>query len=97
MSSEHLYIVTYDISDRKRWRQVLTLVEGYGDRVQWSVFQCRLTSRRRTELASSLDEVIHHDLDSVIFLDMGPADTVQLRIEALGKPFQARRRRAIAI
>ena len=55
---ERLFVVAYDIADRRRWRRVLTIVEGYGDRLQLSVFQCRLTSRRRVELAARLEEVI---------------------------------------
>ena len=43
MSDEHLYIVTYDIADDKRWRAVFKLMHGYGEWMQLSVFQCRLT------------------------------------------------------
>ncbi|MGZ8155153.1 MAG: CRISPR-associated endonuclease Cas2 [Burkholderiales bacterium] len=28
---EHLYIVTYDIRDEKRWRRVFRLMKGYGE------------------------------------------------------------------
>ena len=89
-----LLIVAYDIADRRRWRRVLTIVEGYGDRLQLSVFQCRLTSRRRVELAARLEEVIRKDQDSVLFLDLGPADKVTPRVESLGRPFEAIQRRA---
>jgi CRISPR-associated protein Cas2 len=40
--NERLYIVTYDIADPKRWRQVFRAMEGYGRWLQLSVFQCRL-------------------------------------------------------
>ena len=89
-----LSIVAYDIADRRRWRRVLTIVEGYGDRLQLSVFQYRLTSRRRVELAARLEEVIRKDQDSVLFLDLGPADKVTPRVESLGRPFEAIQRRA---
>jgi len=94
---ERLFIVAYDIVDRKRWRRVLTIVEGYGDRVQLSVFQCRLTARRRIELAARLEEVIRKDQDSVVVLDLGPADKVTPRVESLGRPFEALERRAHVI
>ena len=48
---ERLYIVTYDISSRRRWRKVFRTMEGYGEWLQLSVFQCRLTARRRVEMA----------------------------------------------
>ena len=86
MPEERLFVVAYDIADRRRWRRVLMIVEGYGDRLQLSVFQCRLTSRRRVELAARLEEVIRKDQDSVLFLDLGPADKVTPRVESLGSP-----------
>ena len=94
MPEERIFIVAYDISDRRRWRRVLTIVEGYGDRLQLSVFQCRLTARRRIALAARLEEVIRKDRDSVVLLDLGPADKVTPRVESLGRPFEAIQRRA---
>ena len=48
MATERLYIVAYDIS----WRHVFKTMKGYGHWVQLSVFQCRLTARRRAEMAA---------------------------------------------
>lgn len=86
---EHLYIVTYDISDQKRWRAVFKLMKGYGEWLQLSVFQCRLTRRRHAELLATLDEIIHHADDHVLMLDLGPADNVEPRVVSLGKDFEA--------
>jgi len=36
MSDERLYIVTYDISDQRRWRRVFKAMHGYGDWLQWA-------------------------------------------------------------
>ena len=97
MSNERLYIVTYDISDPKRWRQVFRIMKGYGRWVQLSVFQCRLTPRRRIEMAMRLEEVIHHRDDHVLILDVGLADKVDMRIESLGKAWEKLQRRAIIV
>ena len=43
MNRDRTYIVTYDISNNKRWRRVFKTMNGFGDWVQLSVFQCRLT------------------------------------------------------
>lgn len=40
---ERLYIVTYDIASQRRWRKVFRTMEGFGEWLQLSVFQCRLT------------------------------------------------------
>jgi len=84
---ERLYIVTYDISDQKRWRAVFKLLHGYGDWLQLSVFQCRLSRRRHAELVATLDELIHHADDHVLLLDLGLANAVTPRVVSLGKEF----------
>jgi CRISPR-associated protein Cas2 len=84
---ENLYIVAYDISDPRRWRRVFRLMNGYGEWVQLSVFQCRLSRRRRIELKLALAEIIDHAQDHVVILDLGPADGIRPRVESLGKPF----------
>jgi len=86
---EHLYIVTYDISDPKRWRRVFKLMNGYGEWLQLSVFQCRLSRRRHADLVATLDELILDDHDHVLMLDLGLADKVDPRVISLGKSFEA--------
>ena len=94
---ERLYIVTYDISSRRRWRKVFRTMEGYGEWLQLSVFQCRLTARRRVEMLSALDTHIRYGDDHVLIVDLGPADKVSPRIESLGKKFDAVARAPIIV
>lgn len=97
MVEERLYIVTYDISNERRWRRVFQLMHGYGRWLQLSVFQCRLTARRRAELARRLEEQIHDRDDHVLILDLGPADKVNPRVESLGKTFECVKRTAVVV
>ena len=85
--NENLYIVTYDIASPGRWRKVFRIMEGFGEWVQLSVFQCRLSRRRQIELKLALDEVINHTEDHVIIIEVGPAAAIRPRIESLGKSF----------
>lgn len=94
---EHLFIVTYDIADQRRWRAIFNLMNGYGDWLQLSVFQCRLSRRRRAEMIATLDGIIHHDEDHVLLLDLGPADSVEPRVVSLGKDFKPLERQPIII
>ena len=94
---EHLYVVTYDISDPKRWRRVFKLMNGYGDWLQLSVFQCRMSERRRAELIHLLDGIIKHDEDHVVILDIGPAERVEPRVTSLGKNFKPIEREPIVV
>lgn len=82
---EHLYIVAYDIADARRWRSVFKLMNGYGEWLQLSVFQCRLSRQRHAELVATMDEIIHHSEDHVVMLDLGLADSVKPRVVSLGK------------
>jgi CRISPR-associated protein Cas2 len=86
---EHLYIVSYDIGDAKRWRRVFKLMNGYGEWLQLSVFQCRLSARRHAELMELLDGLIVAGHDHVVMLDLGEAEAVKPKIVSLGKAFEA--------
>lgn len=96
-SRERLYIVTYDIADQKRWRRVFRTMKGFGRWLQLSVFQCRLSGRRRADLGAALDVLIHHKEDHVVILDLGLADEVDPRVESLGKSFTPITREAIIV
>jgi len=97
MAGETLYIVTYDISNPKRWRKVFRLMEGHGEWLQYSVFQCRLSKRRLAELRAALDGVIHHAEDHVLIVDLGPADGVRPKVDSLGKAFAAVERQPVIV
>lgn len=97
MADERLYIVTYDIADQKRWRRVFRIMKGYGQWLQLSVFQCRLTARRRADMAARLDEIIKRAEDHIIIVDVGPADRVDPKVESLGKVFHSSKREAIIV
>lgn len=85
MADENLYIVTYDIADERRWRAVFKLMHGYGEWLQLSVFQCRLTRARHVELTGRLDSTIAHAEDHVLIVDLGAAEQVRPRVQSLGK------------
>jgi CRISPR-associated endoribonuclease Cas2 len=97
MRGEHLYIVVYDISSPKRWRRVFRLMEGFGEWLQLSVFQCRLSAQRHAELIALLDDIIHHDDDHVILMDLGPADQVTPRVVSLGKDYTPLERKPVVV
>jgi len=95
--TEHLYIVTYDIRDPKRWRRVFRLMNGYGEWLQLSVFQCRLSRRRQAELVALLDGMLKNGEDHAVMLDLGPADEVKPRVVSLGKSFAPVMKEAVVV
>lgn len=84
------YLVCYDICDDKRLRKVHKLMRGFGDHLQYSVFECQLTPMDLVRCRSQLSEIIHHGEDQVLFVDLGPAEGRGDRvITALGKAYSA--------
>lgn len=82
------YIVTYDISDPRRLRNVYKLMRGWGNHLQLSVFECELNASELIELRGRLKTIIHHDEDQVLFVDVGPVQGRGPRsITALGKVY----------
>lgn len=70
----HRYLVAYDISDPKRLRRTFKTMRGYGDSLQYSVFQCSLSDVEKMQLVQALTAVIKHDEDRVMIVDIGPVD-----------------------
>ena len=81
-----LYIVAYDISDPKRLRRVFRTLKGYGEHLQFSVFECDLTASQRLQLAAKLGETIEHSQDQVMFVDLGPSEGRFHSIDYVGRP-----------
>ena len=82
------YLVCYDISDDRRLRKVFKTMRGYGDHLQYSVFECQFTPSDLIRCRSELSKIIHHDEDQVLFVHLGPAEGRGDRvITALGRPY----------
>jgi len=82
------YLVCYDISDEKRLRSVHKKMRGYGDHLQFSVFECQFTPEDLVRCRTDLNAIIDHKEDQVIFVSLGPAEGRGDRvITALGRPY----------
>src|ERR1019366_9862439 len=84
------YLICYDICDDKRLRKVFQTMRGFGDHLQFSVFECQLTATDLARCRAALASIIHHTEDQVLFVNLGPAEGRGDRgIAALGKPHTA--------
>jgi CRISPR-associated protein Cas2 len=81
-----LYLVAYDICEPRRLRKVFKTMQGFGEHLQLSVFQCDLTAIDRIEMQAALEQIINHDEDKVLVIDLGPTDPFPVKnIQTLGK------------
>ncbi len=62
-----LYIIVYDITCDRRRKKIAELLEGYGRRVQYSVFECALPAPKYLELQHRLKSRINPQEDNVRF------------------------------
>ncbi len=91
-------LVTYDIADTdtggaSRLRRIAQVCEKYGQRVQFSVFECRLSKPRLARLIGEMEDIIDDNRDSVrVYRFSGGIEAATLRLgrheeHALGKPW----------
>jgi CRISPR-associated protein Cas2 len=94
----HRFLVSYDISDKKRLRRMLKTMRGYGNSVQLSVFLCTLSARERLLMLEKIEKVVHQREDQVLIVNLGPAEGRALdAIEVVGKPCVPAERAAVII
>jgi CRISPR-associated protein Cas2 len=82
-----MVLITYDVNTendagKKRLRKVAKMCENYGQRVQYSVFECLVDAALLTKLKHQLTELINTDKDSLRFYHLG--DNWKPRVEHIG-------------
>jgi len=86
-SQRHHYLVSYDVSDKKRLRRMLRTLRGFGDSVQLSVFLCTLSKLEKALLEEAVRKVIKPGEDQVLIVNLGPSNgRAREAIQALGRP-----------
>jgi len=82
------FLVCYDISNDLRLRRVHKIMVGFGDRLQYSVFECKFSPADLARCKHALGKLIHHREDQVLFVDLGPVDGRGDRvIAAIGRAY----------
>lgn len=67
MNSKSFTIVSYDISDDRRRTQVYKALKDFGERVQFSVFECLLTEAQLLRMRKRIEALIDPGEDHVRF------------------------------
>ncbi|MDR0664577.1 MAG: CRISPR-associated endonuclease Cas2 [Helicobacteraceae bacterium] len=80
-------LITYDVAistegGAKRLRRISKACANYGQRVQFSVFECALEPAQWVKLKSALEKIIDHKSDSLRYYYLGA--NCKNRIEHIG-------------
>jgi CRISPR-associated protein Cas2 len=62
-----MVVIVYEIPNDKRRTKLSNFLEGYGRRVQWSVFECYLTIEEMRKLYQKVKKLVKSSEDSVRF------------------------------
>ncbi|MEI6443771.1 MAG: CRISPR-associated endonuclease Cas2 [Nostocales cyanobacterium ELA583] len=79
-----LYIIAYDIPSDKRRKKVADLLEGYGQRVQYSVFECQLNTEKYDDLRRRLRKVLKLEEDNIRFYPLSRHTLSQVETWGVG-------------
>jgi CRISPR-associated protein Cas2 len=82
-----LVLVVYDIPDDKRRQKLATFLEGYGRRVQESVFECFLSLQEMKILHTKVQRRVKPTEDNVRFYWI-PVDAVSRTLTVGSEPPQ---------
>jgi CRISPR-associated protein Cas2 len=66
MQGAQWWLVSYDVRDPERLRKAAKHLEGYGGRVQYSVFRCWMTPRQLQQLRWELTELLAAEDDLLL-------------------------------
>ena len=66
MALKRWHLVIYDVRDPRRLRRTAKHLEGYGSRVQYSVFRCKLSPREMERMRWELQKILDGEDDLLI-------------------------------
>ena len=58
---DSMYVISYDLSNNKLRNKVAKVLEGYGRRVQYSVFECRISKKQMEQLYGKLLPIMQRE------------------------------------
>lgn len=64
-AKKDLCVIAYDIADNKRRNRIIKIIEPYGRRVNYSVFECMFTPSQFEKVLLRLEKVVVKDEDSI--------------------------------
>ena len=77
------YLISYDVRSPKRLRQTCKHLQGRGERIQYSLFRCRLTRTELEKLRWELEKILE-DEDDLMFVHLCPSCAGRVDVRGVG-------------
>ncbi len=78
------YVICFDVCDKKRLRQVAIQMQNFGQRVQCSIFECYLDSKKLKKLKGRLESIINSKEDHIRYYSICEKDKAKILIDGHG-------------
>lgn len=79
------YVVTYDIPDDLRRNRLAKVLKDFGERVQWSVFECLLDNHLYDRMVQRIAETVEEAEDRVRIYQLCGSCLKVVKIVGLGE------------
>jgi CRISPR-associated protein Cas2 len=89
------YLIAYDICDPQRLRDICKTMEGYGERLQYSVFICDLSRTELMHARATIERQMKLAEDSIVIVDLGDTDTARFAFIGRRRPLPTNEPRII--
>ena len=83
------FLIAYDIADPVRLRRVCKVMEGYGDRLQYSVFICDLSRSELVHARADVEAEMLMSEDSLVIVDLGELSDARFLFVGRRRPLPA--------
>ena len=93
-----LYLVAYDICDKRRLRFMHKTMLGFGDAIQYSIFRCLLSPREKLMMIDAAKSIMNQNEDRLMIVSLGPeGDPADSRVEFIGIRLEYEDRHAVIV
>lgn len=78
------YVICFDIANDKRLRKVAIQMENFGQRIQYSVFECYLDKTQLDRLQTRLQFIIDPEKDHIRYYHLCNKDYKKIQLDGIG-------------
>jgi len=80
-----LYLICFDIHNERRLRKISNELENFGERVQYSVFECYLSPQNLEKLQQRMEKLMDNNEDHIRYYHICNKDKNKIIVDGRGQ------------